>query len=206
MKKIFGIILNIVIGLLLLLIVLRIFIPNITLNVFGVDTLIVSNQTQSMYPILRGGDTVVIRRINRQQVLNLQPDDIIIFYANTNSGERLVIHYFVRIEGERVVTRPHNPAGAPNDPVSWGVTVDRVVARYAFHIPTARFFAAASQPLFLVSFGLVIAGIIGLLFLSGSKKKQTKLKETDNESIGDGDNLELVEQPTNEVDEKPIDD
>lgn len=187
-NRITNIVLNVIIVFLVALIVLRMFIPDVILNVFGVNMYVVVSP--SMEPLIMTNDTVFVRRINENRLNQLQPGDIIVFYGDTVGVERRIIHFFyeilpdgsVRTYAMNNADEQGNWVGPGFDPAFWNVTTDRIIGTHIGTIRTANFFRVARDPLFIVSIILFIGATVGLIIIYKShrkKKAQEALAHTD---------------------------
>jgi|GEM_PF-1197038 len=188
-KMIVNITLNVVIVFLVLLLVLRLFLPDATLNILGVNMYVVA--TGSMEPDIRVRDTVIVRRINDRRFDRLETGDIIVFYADTSEGRRLVIHFFYDVDETgrvRTYSMQHVVDGEHNgrfDPVSWNVTRDRVIGTHMGTMRTAGLGATIRHPIFIVSMVVMVVGVIGLFWVLKKEDKEKNEISTDPDNIID---------------------
>lgn len=168
MKKImnqFGkIAMTIVIGILALYIALEIFVPSMTLSVFGFKPYQVI--TVSMEPVLHVDDIVIVQRFDIDE---LEVNDIITFRADVdyNGVKDTVTHYIYSItelpDGEYQI-RTIRQNGVTADP--WILAEEDILGLYAFHIPALGIFANFIRSPFGVAIIIIdVAALIGILYL-----------------------------------------
>ncbi|MEC9485830.1 MAG: signal peptidase I [Candidatus Izemoplasma sp.] len=125
-----------VIGVLLLYIVLQLFVPDMTIKVFGFKPYIVV--TESMEPVLDVNDMVVTRQFDLDEA---EIGDIITFNADINydGTQEVVTHYIYRIEensGETIIrTNRYFDDSETVVPDTWQLTEDDVLGTHWFQIP-----------------------------------------------------------------------
>lgn len=163
---------SVLLGLMAFYLALEIFVPTMTLPIFGFKPYRVI--TTSMEPVINRGDLVIDGRFD---ISALQPNDIITFEADVDyDGDRdIVTHYVYSITGnetEGYIIRTIRQAGITADP--WILTEDDIIGRYLFHIPFVGYVAEFVQtPLGIVVIvidGIALVAIILLLSYKKSSK------------------------------------
>lgn len=141
----------------------------IILNLFGYRICRVTSD--SMMPIIRKNDLVIIKKVKDQEELHIQ--DIIVFQEN----EKLVFHEIIKFEEDKIITK-----GRANNSADKPITFDQVKGVHVFHIPFLGIFFSSIYPwlilflLFLLF--LIIKLIINEIRLSRGGNNETKDKDS----------------------------
>jgi signal peptidase len=105
--------------------------PKKSISIFGIQHYVISST--SMDPVLKYGDMVFSRKINFDK---LEPNDIIIFYADVNaSGNKIILtHYFDSIEINENGEKIYRTRRAGTDTIdSWRIYEEDILGEYIFH-------------------------------------------------------------------------
>lgn len=163
----------VVIGALLLYIGTVIFMPELTVKVFGFQPYTV--YTESMEPVLNVNDVAVVTQFDIEEA---EVGDIITFYADIdyNGTEEVVTHYIYSIEGdgEDTIIRTNRYYDTEENivPDTWLITPDQVLGTYAFHIQYLGYVIGFIKSIY----GLAIIGLNIILFTT-IKIVNKKMKE-----------------------------
>lgn len=106
--------------------------PKKSIRIFGIQHYVISST--SMDPVLKYGDMVFSRKINFDK---LEPNDIIIFYADVNaSGNKIILtHYFDSIEINENGEKIYRTRRAGTDTIdSWRIYEEDILGEYIFHV------------------------------------------------------------------------
>lgn len=106
--------------------------PKKSIRIFGIQHYVISST--SMDPVLKYGDMVLSRKINFDK---LEPNDIIIFYADVNaSGNKIILtHYFDSIEINENGEKIYRTRRAGTDTIdSWRIYEEDILGEYIFHV------------------------------------------------------------------------
>lgn len=163
-NKIASIAMTVVIGILAFYIAVELFVPSMTLSIFGFKPFQVI--TVSMEPVLNVDDIVIVKRFNIEE---LEVNDIITFSADVdyNGVKDTVTHYIYSItelpSGDyQIRTIRHN--GVTPDP--WILAEDDIYGLYSFHIPALGIFANFIRSPFGIAIIIVdIAALLGIIYL-----------------------------------------
>ena len=170
LKTIKSVIFYILTFFLLAYVIVNLFIPKQSVNIFGFQVTTISRATESMKPTILPGDIIVLKRIKEKDV---QEGDIISFYTHAIGQNRQgdivwveikVVHRIIDIDDASgaYVTKGDNNASIDTIYNQQGqeidLTFDQVIGEYAFRIPFV---------------GTLVTGLrnpmmIGLLLLNGT--------------------------------------
>lgn len=123
------------IGAILLYIATTVFMPEMTIKIFGFQPMIVV--TESMEPVINVNDVVIATKFNSEEA---QVGDIITFKADIdyNGTEEVVTHYIYSIDtsGEETIfrTNRHFEDADNVTPDTWLIQESNVIGSYSFHI------------------------------------------------------------------------
>ena len=130
-KKTFGIILNILIGIAVLIVFILIYNVIVTkiakkdyANYFGFSFFQVA--TGSMSPTMEEKDIIIVHVLNEDEIKELQVDDIIIF----KQEKAMVTHRIVKIEEEKITTK-----GDANNAIDIPINRNEIIGKIVKIIP-----------------------------------------------------------------------
>lgn len=106
--------------------------PKRSIKLFGFQHYVISST--SMDPVLHYGDLVISKKID---VWKLQPNDIIVFFADVNaSGKKIILtHFFDSIEINEDGKKIYRTRRAGTESVdSWRVAEEDLLGEYVFHL------------------------------------------------------------------------
>lgn len=178
-----------VIGIILCVILIPVLITNVTLviksytapdevpSVGGYMPMIVL--TDSMYPEIKGGDLVVIKSVDAEQI---KERDIITFFDPKSDGKITTTHRVIEIktvDGELTfVTQGDANSGADGD-----IPAANLVGLYQFRVPLMGRVAMFMQ----TTVGLVVCVVVPLLLFVGydiiRRRKYEKVKQSDTDAL-----------------------
>ncbi|QMS84626.1 signal peptidase I [Candidatus Xianfuyuplasma coldseepsis] len=175
----------IIIGILLLYITFQLFIPDMTVRVFGFKPYGVL--TQSMEPVIDRGDLVVVRQF---ELDDAEVGDIITFRTvlPETGTEEIVTHYIYSITetGGNTVIKTNRYFDEDDTPFAdtWILTEDQVVGAYWFHIPYLGYITQFVRSPFGIAAVIVNIGVITaivILIKKGKPEEQQKVEDTKEE-------------------------
>ncbi len=170
----------IIIGILLLYIVFQLFIPSMTVKVFGFKPYVVI--TESMEPVINVNDMVFVHRFNLEDA---EVGDIISFNADIdyNGTPEVVTHYIYSITDENGTTiiRTNRYFDEDTTPVpdTWLLTEDDVLGAYWFHIPKVGVVVEFLKSPFGIAAVLVNVGVITAVTILLKKDKNSLATTTE---------------------------
>ncbi|MCF7926198.1 MAG: signal peptidase I [Candidatus Izimaplasma sp.] len=157
----------ILIAILIIYILFQLFMPKLTIKVFGAKPYNVI--TESMEPVLDVNDIVVVKRF---KIDNAEEGDIITFNADINydGTKEIVTHYIYSITGtdENRVIRTNRHYDNMNNavPDTWFLNEDDVIGTYWFHIPKLGYVSEFLKSPFGIAAMIVNIGVIvGVVYL-----------------------------------------
>lgn len=178
----------ILIGALLLFTASTIFMPELTIKIFGFQPFVVV--TESMEPYINVNDAVVATRFNIDKA---EVGDIITFNADIdyNGTEETVTHYIYSIEGEGtdavIRTNRHFEEGETVVPDTWLLETDDVIGSYSFQVKYLGYVTGFIKSIYgiaVIAINLVIFGAIKYVNYR-SDKKQEQEANTETQKLND---------------------
>ncbi len=173
-KNIMTFVSSVVLGLMAFYLALEVFVPTMTLPIFGFKPYRVI--TTSMEPVINRGDLVIDGRFD---IATLQPNDIITFEADVDyDGDKdIVTHYVYSITGnatEGYFIRTIRYAGVTSDP--WILEEEDIIGRYLFHIPFVGYVAEFMQtPLGIMVIAMDGIALIAIILIISHTKNTKKV-------------------------------
>lgn len=174
----------VIIGALLLYLGTLIFMPELTVKIFGFQPYTV--YTESMEPEINVNDVVIV---NQFDIETAQVGDIITFYADIdyNGTEEVVTHYIYSIEGEGddIIIRTHRHYENEENivPDTWLISPEDVLGTYSFHIQYLGYVIGFMKSWYGI--GVIAANII-LFTTMKIVNKKLKAKEEQEEQANLG--------------------
>lgn len=174
----------IVIGILLMYIVFQLFIPDMTIRVFGFKPYVVI--TESMEPVIKVNDMVFVRKFDEEEA---EVGDIITFEADIdyNGTKEVVTHYIYSIAEQDgtyyIQTNRYYEEGRDPVPDTWLLTQDDVLGTYWFQVNKLGFLTEFLKSPFGIAAVVVNIGIIGAIvyLIKQGKPEEDKQEETTEE-------------------------
>lgn len=174
----------VLIGILVLYIFLQLFVPDMTVRVFGFKPYVVV--TQSMEPVIDVNDMVFVRRFKMDDA---EVGDIITFNADIdyNGSKEVVTHYIYSIEGtgDDTIIRTNRYYEDENDivPDTWLLSQDDVLGRYWFQIPKIGFVTEFLKSPFGIAAVVVNVGIVVAIVYLVKKSDPTPTEPEEKEAV-----------------------
>ncbi|MBI9010203.1 MAG: signal peptidase I [Tenericutes bacterium] len=167
-----------IIGALLLYISTVLFMPELTVKIFGFKPYTV--YTESMEPVLNVNDVVVVGAFD---ISEAEVGDIITFNADIdyNGTDEVITHYIYSIEGEgdEIIIRTNRYFDDLTEatPDTWLISPDEVLGTYSFNIPYLGYVIGFISSIFgIVTIAANILIIFVIKFINKKARKEA-LKE-----------------------------
>lgn len=169
---------------LLAYVIVNLFIPHKSIDLFGFQVTTISRATESMKPTILPGDIIVLKRVKQQ---NIQEGDIVSFYTHalgqTQQGEIVwveikVVHRIIDIDEETgaYVTQGDNNASVDtiydNQGNEIDLMYDRIIGEYAFRVPVVGTIVTGLRNPMLIGLLVLNVTIIVLLIKYVKKTKE----------------------------------
>jgi signal peptidase len=183
-----------IIGALLLYVGSMLFMPDMTVKIFGFQPYMVV--TESMEPLINVNDMVVVTKFDVEEA---EVGDIITFYADIdyNGTQEVVTHFINEIDtsGEETIIRTNRYFDEDETviPDTWLIPADDVIGAYGFHVPYVGFITNFVKSIYGIAvIGINVAIFVAIKFMTKKKDTETETEMANPETPSQ--NAELVQQ------------